>query len=430
MSLAAPQTAQPIGEKNESLSSPRLRIALLGYRSNPFSGGQGIYIKYVARALRDLGHEVHVISGEPYPELDDGIRLIKLPGLNLYAHDQPRKALTFSHFRSATDLFEWVSMMSGGFPEPYTFGRRVVRFFREHGNDYDIIHDNQSLSHGMVTLQKSGLPVVSTIHHPITYDRDIALAHTEDWGMRLLIRRWHYFLQMQTKVARQLRHVTTVSECSKRDICQAFDVDVDRVHVIYNGVDTDLFKPNPHIPRSTNHLITTASADQPLKGTQHLIPAFAELRKTYPDLRLTFIGKPKSDGETSKLIKRLGVGQAIDFRHGISAADIVELYANATIAVVPSEYEGFGLPAAEAMSCGVPVVATDGGALPEVVGDAGITVPKADPVALAKAIARLLEHPAERERLAADGRARMQTHFNWNNVARELTEYYQQVINT
>ena len=430
MSATSLQKAQSPSEKSDDLGSPRLRIALLGYRSNPFSGGQGIYIKYVARALRDLGHEVHVISGEPYPDLDDGIRLIKLPGLNLYAHDQPRKALKIGHLSSATDLFEWASVLSGGFPEPYTFGRRVVRFFREHGSDYDIIHDNQSLSHGIVKLQQSGLPVVSTIHHPITYDRDIALAHTEDWGMRLLIKRWHYFLKMQTKVARQLRHVTTVSECSKRDICRAFDVDVDRVQVIYNGVDSDLFKPNPHIQRSNNRLITTASADQPLKGTQHLIPAFAELRKTYPDLRLTFIGKPKSDGETSKLIERLGVAQAIDFRHGISTPEIVELYAKATIAVVPSEYEGFGLPAAEAMACGVPVVATNGGALPEVVGDAGITVPKADPVALAQGIAHLLENPAERERLATRGRTRMQAQFNWSNVARELTEYYQQVINT
>jgi len=413
-----------------SASTPRLRIALLGYRSNPFSGGQGIYIKYVARALRDVGHQVDVISGEPYPELDDGVKLIKLPGLNLYAQADPFKAFKLSHFRSLTDLFEWTSVASGGFPEPYTFGRRVFSYLRAHRNDYDIIHDNQSLSHGITALQGLGLPVVSTIHHPITFDRDIALAHTSDWGMRLLIRRWHHFLKMQTKVARRLRHIVTVSESSKRDICTAFNVSHDRVTVIYNGVDTTIFKPLADVQRLERQLITTASADQPLKGTQHLIPAFAKLRELYPDLRLTFIGKPKPGGDTANLIEKLGVSEAIDFIHGISSTEIARLYAKATIAVVPSEYEGFGLPAAEAMACGVPVVATDGGALPEVLGSAGITVEKANVEALYQGMAKLLENPELRARLSVEGRSRMHQHFNWEQVAQRLTSYYQQVINS
>ncbi len=270
--------------------------------------------------------------------------------------------------------------------------------------------------------------MVSTIHHPITYDRDIALAHEPNWGMRLLIRRWHHFLHMQTKVARQLNHVITVSECSKRDLCAAFDVPTERVQVIVNGVDTNVFCPQPDIAREATLLITTASADQPLKGTQHLIPAFAKLRQTYPDLRLVFIGQPKPGGRTAALIEQYDLNDAIAFRHGISTKALVDLYATATVAVVPSEYEGFGLPAAEAMACGVPVVATDGGALPEVVGNAGVTVPKADPDALCAAIADLLGNKIKREDFSRRGRQRILDHFQWQNVARTLTDYYQQVL--
>ncbi|MCR9261432.1 MAG: glycosyltransferase family 4 protein [Pseudomonadaceae bacterium] len=414
----------------ESVTAPArpLRIALLGYRSNPFSGGQGIYIKYVARALRDAGHQVDVISGAPYPNLDEDIGLIKLPGLNLFETQHPGRALRWRHLTSATDTFEWLSKMSGGFPEPYTFGRRIVSFFKQNARNYDVIHDNQSLSYGVLALQKMGLKVVSTIHHPITYDRDIALAHELNWGMRLLIRRWHHFLSMQTKVARQLNNIVTVSESSKRDLCRAFGVPETRVNVIVNGVDANTFKPLPHITREPRLLITTASADQPLKGTQYLIPAFARLREMYPDLHLIFIGRPKPGGTTAKLIDQHNLAGAITFRHGISAGTIVELYARATIAVVPSEYEGFGLPAAEAMACAVPVVATNGGALPEVVGDAGMTVPKSNPAALTEAIATLLDDKEKRENLGARGRLRMLEEFCWSRVASRLTDYYNQVL--
>ncbi|MCH1550332.1 MAG: glycosyltransferase family 4 protein [Pseudomonadales bacterium] len=405
-----------------------LRIALLGYRSNPFSGGQGIYLKYVSRALKDIGHHVDVISGEPYPDLDDDISLIKLPGLNLYDKQDPLRALKLKHLGSATDLFEWWSMNSGGFPEPYTFGQRAKKYLLKHHHQYDIIHDNQSLSYGVLALQRKGLAVTTTIHHPITFDLDIALAHTPNRGARLMIKRWHHFLNMQTRVAKRLHHITTVSECAKRDIASAFGVNQAKIKMIHNGVDSHTFKPLPHIKRASHHLITTASADQPLKGTQYLIPAIAQLKQQYPQLRLTFIGKPKSGGHTAKLITDLALNDTIDFKHGIAPEEIVRLYATATIAVVPSQYEGFGLPAAEAMACAVPVVATDGGALPEVVGDAGITVPKGNPNALARAIAKLLDNPERRQAYAEAGRLRMTTTFNWKLTAERLSHYYQDVV--
>jgi glycosyltransferase involved in cell wall biosynthesis len=407
-----------------------LRIALLGYRSNPYSGGQGIYLRYLSRALVEAGHSVDVISGEPYPELDPRVRLVKLPGLNLYAAPDHVTALRPRHLLSATDFFEWFSMLTGGFPEPYTFGRRLVRHFRgleRRGERYDVVHDNQCLAWGTLQLQQRGIPLVTTIHHPITSDRDIALAHARTRGERLLIRRWYNFLGMQGKVARQLEHIVTVSDCSRRDIARAFDVDPERITVIHNGIDTEAFRPEPGVARDRWQLITTASADQPLKGTQHLLPAFAALCRRYPELRLVFVGKPKSGGATERLIAELGVGARIDFVHGLSPDAFRALYARSAIAVVPSEYEGFGLPAGEAMACGVPVVSTDGGALPEVVGDAGMVVPARNPAALEQGIARLLESELLRADLAARGQQRMLERFSWARAADAFVEFYRRI---
>jgi len=407
-----------------------LRIALMGYRSNPFSGGQGVYIRNVARGLAALGHHVDVISGQPYPLLDEHprVRLIKLPGLDLFAEQYPLRAFKLQYLTSFTNLFEWLSMNSGGFPEPYTYGRRVYNYLRRHMQHYDIVHDNQTLSPGVLKLQAAGMPLVTTIHHPITFDRDIALANTSGIGLRLLIRRWHNFLNMQTRVAKQLHHIVTVSENSKADISAAFGVDEQRIKVVYNGIDTREFCPQPHIKREAQLLITTASADQPLKGTQHLIPALAAMRQQYPDLKLIFIGKPKTGGSTEALIQQHQLSANIEFVHGVSVSEIVNLYARASIAIVPSEYEGFGLPAAEAMACGVPVVSSNGGALPEVVGDAGIVVDKADPAALAKATLQLLADPQRRAELGAAGRARIERLFSADVAAASLQQYYAQLL--
>jgi glycosyltransferase involved in cell wall biosynthesis len=405
-----------------------LYIALLGYRSNPFSGGQGVYLKYLSKALTDLGHTVEVISGEPYPDLDPRVKLIKLPSLNLYEHERPVGALSLKQLFSPTDVFEWASFLSGGFPEPYTFGRRLARYLRSQKPDYDIIHDNQSLCLGLLTSMQMGYNVVTTIHHPITFDRDIALQNTSGLGMRILVRRWYNFLNMQIKVARKLPYIVTVSKNSKLDICADFGVDPSRLTVIYNGIDTDTFKPLAQLQRCPMQLITTASADQPLKGTQHLIPAIAKLAQEFPNLRLTFIGSPKPGGETETSIKSMRLENKIEFIHGISTEEIVRLYASSSIAIVPSEYEGFGFPAGEAMACGVPVVSTDGGALPEVVGDAGIIVPRKNPQALAEAIRLLLLDPEQREQLGNAGRARIMSQFNWSTVALQMTDFYLQAM--
>jgi Glycosyltransferase len=403
---------------------PALRIALLGYRSHPHVGGQGIYLKYLSRALQQMGHQVDVLSGPPYPELDPEIRLVKIPSLDLYATPNHIRALRWRHLRSFSDLFEWWSMATGGFAEPYTFGRRVVHYLREHRDEYDVVHDNQSLCYGLLELQQLGLTVVATVHHPITRDRDLAVQEATSWGHRLLIRRWYSFLKMQKKVVRQLNHVVTVSECSRRDIAAEFGRAETRTQVIGNGVDTDLFSPRPDISRVPGRIITTTSSDQPLKGFGVLLEALQQVRAQRPDAHLVVIGKLQPDGRNQRLLKQLGLEECVSFRSGISDLELVREYARASVAVCPSLYEGFGLPAAEAMSCGVPLVSSDGGALPEVVSDAGILVPAGNATALAEGIAKVLGNRVLAQALMQMGRQRITREFCWNRVAARLTEYY------
>lgn len=406
--------------------SGSLHIALLGYRSQPHGGGQGIYLHYLSKALVEAGHQVDVISGPPYPELDPRVRLIHIPSLDLFTHGL--RSLRPRHLLSLTDTIEWLSKLTGGFAEPYTFGRRVRQYLHRHGRHYDLIHDNQSLSYGVLKLQNEGFALVTTVHHPITHDLRIALRAARSWHERLLVRRWHSFLRMQGKVIRQLRHVITVSQRSREDIARDFGLPGEKIDLVYNGIDTAVFRPHPDISRSRWRLMATASADAPLKGLRYLLKAYAALLPRYPELELLVVARPQPGGKTERLLDRLNIRDRVQFVSGISTGEMVRHYAEATIAIVPSIYEGFGLPAGEAMACGVPVISTDGGALPEIVGDAGVIVPSANAEALADAIARLLEDEPERLRLSAAGRQRILDRFSWSVCAAQMVDYYRKVI--
>jgi glycosyltransferase involved in cell wall biosynthesis len=403
-----------------------LRIALLGYRSHPYGGGQGVYLKYLSKALVEAGHRVHVISGPPYPHLDPRVTLVEIPSLDLFVNGLG--SLRPRHLGSLSNIIEWTSKLTGGFAEPYTFGRRVVKYLKEHGHNYDLIHDNQSLSYGMLRIQAMGLPLVTTLHHPITSDLRIAVAAARRWWEKLLIHRWHSFLYMQKQVVRRLRHIVTVSECSRQDIAQDFGIQPAGISLVYNGIDTSEFRPLPDVERKPLRLMATASADAPLKGLAYLLRSYARLLADYPGLELLVVGQPRPGGDTERLLVRLELQDKVTFVSGISTEEMVRYYAEATIAVVPSVYEGFGLPAGEAMACGVPVVSTRGGALPEVVGDAGVLVPVRDVDALTAAIAGLLDDPERRRELGERGRARIEERFCWKVTAGRMIDYYRQVL--
>lgn len=406
----------------------KLKIALLGYRSHPFVGGQGVYIKYLSRALRSRGHTVHVYSGQPYPELDEDIKLIKVPSLNLYEHKNHIRALRWHHLFSFSDFYEWWTMATGGFGEPYTFGRRALKRLKH--SDYDIIHDNQSLSSALLKLESNGHKVVSTIHHPIHRDRDLALAEEEKKGMRTLIRRWYSFLKMQERVAKNLKHIVTVSEQSQKDIEKYFGRPKTITPIFFNGIDTNTFKPKPSIEKKALSLLTTSSSDQVLKGLKSLLLALSEVKKSNPEINLTIIGELKKNGSTERLIKSLNLEKNISFKNSISTSSLVELYNRSTVFICPSLYEGFGLPVAEALACGSVVISSNGGALPEVVGDAGLIYEANDDKALAELINKTLTDERLKSELRRRARERALNVFCWDKVAEQLNNYYEDILNT
>lgn len=404
-----------------------LRILLPSYRSNPTTGGQGVYMRHISKALADMGHQIDVISGPPYPVLDPRVKLIKLPSLDLYANPHPIMSLRPWMLAWPIDFYEWFAHATGGFSEPYTFCERMARYVRGTVSDYDVCHDNQTLGWGLLKLRDMGLPIVGTIHHPITMDRRIDIAHAKTLSLKLLKRRWYSFLDMQIKVARELDPLIVVSESTRRDIVREFGVKAERTRLVLHGIDHLQFRPMPQIKRRDDLIVACASADVPLKGLIYLIRAYAELLKTRPNLKLRVIGRLR-EGNTSDELRDLGIVDKVEFVGGITDEEITEIYNEATIAISPSVYEGFGFPCGEAMSCGTPVIATNGGSLPEVVGDAGIVVQHSNPAALANAIATLLDDPEARARLGRAGRERILAKFKWERAAREVTDIYRQTI--
>ncbi|MFA5322725.1 MAG: glycosyltransferase family 4 protein [Smithella sp.] len=413
--------------KNSKSKSQPLKICLLTYRGNPNCGGQGVYIKHLSEALSDLGHQVDVLSGPPYPHLDHNVRLQKLPSLDLYNAEHPFRLKRLSSLASPINMYEFLNMCVGRFPEPYTFGVRAYNYLQKHKKKYDIVHDNQCLAYGIGKIAQDVVPTIATIHHPITVDRQEEFKSATSKRKINKIKRWYSFIRMQKEVARQLSHIVTVSECSKIDIAKEFSINLSKFRVVPNGINKEFFYPIANGSRPENTIIVTNSADTPLKGLRYLLEAVAQVRKKQ-SVKLTVIGEPKKDSTIKKLVAELGIGNIVHFTGRIENEDFADYYSKSTIAVVPSLYEGFGLPAAEAMACGVPLISTSGGALPEVVGDAGIIVPPADADALAREIIFLFNHPDQRKKMAQAGIERVESVFNWSKAAGDMVEVYREAI--
>ncbi|MGW8060823.1 glycosyltransferase family 4 protein [Streptomyces ziwulingensis] len=410
-----------------------LRIALLTYKGNPFCGGQGVYVRHLSRELARLGHRVEVIGAQPYPVLDQGpedrLSLTELPSLDLYRQPDPFRTPKRDEYRDWVDALEVGTMWTGGFPEPLTFSLRARRHLRSRRGDFDVVHDNQTLGYGL--LGDVGAPLVTTIHHPITVDRQLELDAADGRRRRYSVRRWYAFTRMQKRVARRLPSVLTVSGTSRREIIDHLGVRDDRIHVVHIGADTDLFSPDPSVPVVPGRIVTTSSADVPLKGLVFLVEALAKARTEHPGAHLVVVGKRPAEGPVAQAIERYGLEGAVDFVKGISDAELVDLVRSAQVACVPSLYEGFSLPAAEAMATGTPLLATTGGAIPEVAGRDGETclaVPPGDAGALAAGLNRLLGSRELRVRLGAAGRERVLRHFTWARAAEGTAARYREAI--
>jgi glycosyltransferase involved in cell wall biosynthesis len=411
-----------------------LRVAFLVYRGNPRCGGQGVYTRHLTRELVALGHSVEVFAGQPWPELDEGVGFTPVPSLDLYREPDPFRIPWPREFRNAypssVAALEFAVMCTAGFPEPWTFSIRTRRLLSARRDAFDLVHDNQCLGNGILGMIDDGWPVLTTLHHPITVDRQLALSHAANPWQYFSQLRWFGFLRMQERVARALPRVVTVSESSRTDIAGQMNVGYDRMTVVPVGVDHTVFRPRRDVEPVPGRIMVTSSSDVPLKGLVPLLEAVAKLR-TERDIELVVIGNPRPDGRVARAIDRLDLAPVVRCVSGISDDELARNYARAQVAVVPSLYEGFSLPAIEAMACGVALVATTGGALPEVVGDdgdTGLLVPPDDPGALAGAIARLLDDDELRGRLGAAGRQRVLGRFTWPVTAAGTADEYRALL--
>ena len=404
----------------------KLNIAILSYRSAPFGGGQGIYVHDISKALSLMGHQVDVISGPPYPNLDEKVNLIKLPGLDLFQtfiFKDRLKILIKKKNKRAIDFYEFFSTFFGGFPEMSTFGERAKEFLDKNLH-YDIVIDNQSISYGMLEIQKK-FPLIEIIHHPITKDYKFELQSSSSFMYKLSRHRWYSFLKMQKRVAPQLKTIVTPSINSLKDIASDFNVNKKNINVINNGLDIDIFIPYEEIKRNPTKLITTASADVALKGLDYTLKSLASLVNDFPEISLTVIGNMKKGGHTSRLIDELDIKDRVLFKTGLSKEEIAKEYASSSIAIVSSLYEGFGYPVIEAMSCEVPLIATNVSSIPELVGDYAELIPAENTNALSNAIRTILNDYSQYKNIASKGRQHIVNNFNWLKI----TEEYENIIN-
>ena len=405
-----------------------LRIAYLTYRGKPHVGGQGVYTRHLTKALVDLGHHVEVFGGQPYPILDPRVQLHQLPSLDIFNDAHPGRFPAYWEINDWPNFVESAQFLKGTFGEPRSFSIRAHRALKTRINDFDIVHDNQCLGYGILKIEKI-IPTIVTLHHPITKDRKLEMEHTPTWWKRKAIGRWYSFVEMQGKVASKMPRVVVVSKNSIDDIHTDMKVSLDRMRLVPVGVDHELFSPKPLVQRKPGHMITTASADVALKGLSYLLEALAKLR-TEREVHLTIIGKPR-EGANADLIRSLGLEDCITHVSGVTDERIVELYAEAELAVVPSLYEGFSLPAIEAMATGTCLVATTGGALPEVTGvdnDTVLSCPAGDAEALAAAIRRGLDSKELRDRIGAAGRTRVVERWSWRHCAALTVDQYKEVL--
>ncbi|HEY1825195.1 MAG TPA: glycosyltransferase family 4 protein [Acidimicrobiales bacterium] len=409
----------------------KLRVAFLIYRGNPRCGGQGVYTRHLTRELVALGHSVEVFSGPPWPELDEGVGFTPVAGLDLYRDPDPFRIPARREFTSLADVAEFAVMMSAGFGEPLAYSMRLAKFLDHRRDEFDIVHDDQCIGPGILRLHRRGWPLLETLHHPITVDRSIALDHATSAWKRFTTRRWFGFLRMQIRVVKQLPAVLTVSHNSRADIHDQMGVALERLTVVPVGVDHEVFRPYEDVVKKKGRLMVTSSSDVPMKGLVPLLEAIAKLR-VERNIDLVVIGNPQPKGRVARTLERLGLNDIVSTISGVSDEELARLYGEAEVAIVPSLYEGFSLPAIEAMSCGVPVVATTGGALPEVVGvsgETGLLVEPNNPEALVGAIGQLLDDAALRARLGAAGRARVIERFTWQVTARGTAACYDAILN-
>jgi glycosyltransferase involved in cell wall biosynthesis len=407
-----------------------MNICLLSYRGNPYCGGQGVYLYFLSRELARMGHSPTILVGPPDPWPMPWARTLPVESLNLWGVRKNflPQASPWRIFRPL-NFFEFAATRFGFFPEMLIFSVRALRalerIFPREG--FQVFHDVQSLGYGLLLVKRFRRPLVTTVHHPLTIDFQHSLERDRNFKEKYYTVVF-YPLGMQGRVIRRCDRVLTSSRETARQIEEAFRVSRDRIRNVANGLDTEFFRPGNGTPRGSQRVLFVGNTDDPKKGARYLLQALTLLPEKV-NLTIVDEGGPAKT-YAPDLVQKLGIFGRVTFTGKLSPENLRREYHSAQVTVVPSLYEGFGLPAAESMACGTPVVATSAGALPEVVGEdgAGILVPPRDAKALAMAIRQVLEDRGQRERMAKAGRERVENLFSWRKVAERTVEVYRELL--
>jgi glycosyltransferase involved in cell wall biosynthesis len=412
-----------------------MRIAFIMYQGGMYSGGQGIYTYYLTRELARLGHEVHVIAGPPYPRTDDSVVLHNVRTHSYWSFFHNRGDFMFnrhplSHF-DPVNFYEMVSTRIALSSLLLTFSMRAYLEVKELSRErpFDIIHDNQTLSYGILLMKNLGCPVVATLHHPLSVDLRNAILQSRSLYERARRLLWYPWV-MQQFTARRLDRIITVSDATTNAVERMFHLPRSLMTRIHNGIDTETFRPLDDVTEVPDTILFNCNSEDRNKGARYLFDALHLLRDEVPFHLIIIDNDKKSLKLAPELVRKYGLSTQVTFIGRVSTEELVRHYNRATIVVSPSLYEGFGLPAAEAMSCGRAIIATTAPAFPEVIdhGETGWLVPPRDPEALAEAIRMLLGAPDLRRRLGQAARQSIIDRFNWRKNALEVVEVYEKAI--
>ena len=404
----------------------KLKIGLLSYRSDPFSGGQGIYIKNVSEALKNRGHEVTIFSGNPLPIVSNKIKVVEIntPGYFETFNSFERFKIFQAQEKTRLDLWDFIETFTGTFTEPIFFGDRLLQNteFVKTADSYDVFHDNQSISNYPDSINKK---LITTLHHPIHVDRDIDLENESSFLRKLAIKRWYSFLNFQKKNLKKVKKIISPSKSSKKDICHYFQYPAEQISVIWNGID--LADCKFHQRTSFNsEFVTIISSDVPMKNLRNILKALYLLKNDGLDAKLTIIGDLRDDNK--KLINDLDLNDLVSFRRKLPRDELIKILNASDIGIAASSYEGFGFPLVEMIATGLPVIVSDKASLPELAGEAGLKFNSDDVSDLKEKMKELIKNHTLREKLAKNSKVRRDAFFGWDEYAKKLEDLFEEII--
>ena len=404
----------------------KLKIGLLSYRSDPFSGGQGIYIKNVSEALQNRGHEVTIFSGNPLPIVSNKIKVVEIntPGYFETFNSFERFKIFQAQEKTRLDLWDFIETFTGTFTEPIFFGDRLLQNteFAKTADSYDVFHDNQSISNYPDSINKK---LITTLHHPIHVDRDIDLENESSFLRKLAIKRWYSFLNFQKKNLKKVKKIISPSKSSKKDICHYFQYPAEQISVIWNGID--LADCKFHQRTSFNsEFVTIISSDVPMKNLRNILKALYLLKNDGLSAKLTIIGDLREDNK--KLINDLDLNDLVSFRKKLPRNELIKILNASDIGIAASSYEGFGFPLVEMIATGLPVIVSDKASLPELAGDAGLKFNSDDVIDLKDKMKELVKNHALRDKLANNSKVRRDAFFGWDEYAKKLEDLFEEII--